>query len=287
VKVLVTGGKGFIGSHLVSRLKKDGHEVMIFDLPEDDLRKPSDVNLAFHNFEPEVVYHLGAILGTAETFDDPVGTAEVNIVGTLNVLEAGFRLEIQPTALRCGSLFIYTSKPPIWVNPYTITKICAEMFVEMYHRIHGLQTIVLRLHNVYGPGQKSGPVEKAIPIFIEHALRGEDIPVYGNGEQKPDWVYIDDVVEALVLAMKKKPYTFPMDIGSGVSTSVNDVVKMIIGMTGSKSQISYLPMRLGEEPESLVRADISEAEKLLGWKPMVSLEEGLRKTIPYYEKVKT
>lgn len=279
MRVLITGGSGFIGTHLVNRLEREGHKIATFDwmkkMFREDLRNPNDVNFTFSRFKPEVVYHLGAILGTKETFSDPIQTAEVNIIGTLNVLEA---------ALRWKSLFIYTSKPIIWVNPYTITKTCAEMFIEMYQRIHGLDTIVLRLHNVYGPGQKSGPVEKAIPIFIEHTLRGEDIPVYGDGEQKPDWVYIDDVVDALVLAMEKKPAGEPaMDIGTGVSTSVNDVVKMILKLTGSKSQIHYLPIRVGEGPEKEVKADISRAAELLGWKPKVSVEEGLRKTIPYYE----
>jgi len=275
LRVLVTGGRGFIGSHLVDRLEKERHEVRVFDwFNFEDLRYSDDVNLTFSNFEPEVVYHLGAILGTKETFSDPVQAAEVNIIGTLNVLEA---------ALRCRSLFIYTSKPLIWLNPYTITKTSAEMFIEMYHKIHGLETVVLRLHNVYGPGQKSGPVEKAIPIFIEHALRGEDIPVYGDGEQKPDWIYIDDVVDALVLAMEKRPAGMTMDIGTGVSTSVNDVIYMIQRLAGGMFNIRYFPMRLGEGPEKEVRADISRAAELLGWKPKVSLEEGLRKTIPYYE----
>jgi len=277
LKVLVTGGKGFIGSNLVRILKSNGYKVKVFDLWEYDLTSQKDVNHVFSTFKPRVVFHLGAVLGTAETFANPVHTAEVNIIGTLSVLEA---------ALRHSCLFIYTSKPPIWVNPYTITKVCAEMFIEMYHKIHGLKTVVLRLHNVYGPGQKSSPVEKAIPIFTEHALRGEDIPVYGDGEQKPDWVYIDDVVDALVLAMEKKPDGKPaIDIGTGVSTSVNDVVKQVLKLTGSKSQIRYLPLRLGEGPEKEVRADITKAAEFLGWKPKVSLEEGLRKTIPYYRRM--
>jgi len=289
----VTGGKGFIGTHLVNQLKKDGHKVRVFDrltgheermssqlrlVVEDDLRDPSDVNLTFDSFKPEVVYHLGAILGTKETFSDPIQTVEVNIIGTLNVLRA---------TLTHKSLFIYTSKPPIWLNPYTITKGCAERFIEMYNSLLGLDAVILRLHNVYGPGQESWPVEKAIPIFIEHALRGEDIPVYGDGEQKPDWIYIDDVVDALVLAMERKPSGATMDVGAGVSTSVNEVVQMILKLTGSKSKIRYVPMRLGEGPEKEVRADISKAAEFLGWKPKVSLEEGLRKTIPYYEKAKT
>jgi len=277
LRVLVTGGKGFIGTHLVDRLKKEGHEVVVFDLVfpiGDDLRDPQNVSLAFYNHEPEVVYHLGAVLGTAETFTKPLQTVEVNIIGTLNVLEA---------ALRHSSLFIYTSKPLVWTNPYTITKRCAEELIKMYNGVHGLNTVILRLHNVYGPGQKSGPVEKAIPIFIEHALRGADVlPVYGDGEQKPDWVYIDDVVDALVLAMEKKPSGVTMDIGTGISTSVNDVVKMIQKLTGSKSQIRYLPMRLGEGPEKEVKANTSRAAEVLGWKPKVSLEEGLQKTISWY-----
>lgn len=278
MKVLVTGGKGFIGSHLVQQLKEKGHDVEIFDRTDlwcyQDLRNQNDVNHTFNSFKPQVVYHLGAVLGTAETFKNLVQTAEVNIIGTLNVLEA---------ALRHSCLFIYTSKPLIWQNPYTITKRCAEQFIEMYNGVFGLNTVILRLYNVYGPGQKSSPVEKAIPIFLEHALRGEDVPVYGDGEQKPDWIYIDDVVDALILAMKKRPVGMTMDIGTGVSTSVNDVIYMIQRLAGGVFNIRYLPMRIGEGPEKEVKADIGVATEFLGWKPKVSLEEGLRRTIPYYE----
>jgi len=268
LKVFVTGGAGFIGSKLCEVLD----DFYVFDKKlGNDIRRPVDVWRAISRFKPDVIVHLVAMMGTSETFRDEILTTKVNVLGTLHVLEA---------ARKIGAKVIYASKPHLWRNPYTITKSAAEEFVQMFHEAYGLETVVLRLYNVYGPGLG---LKKAIPIFITHALKNKTIHIYGNGKQSTDWIYLDDVLRAFQLAIREKNAVGQwMDIGTGTSISVNNIVKLILKLTGSKSKVEYLPMRVGEGPERYIKADISKATRLLGFRASVRVREGLQNTIEYW-----
>jgi len=272
LKVLITGGEGFIGGRLVETLSKRGDQVFSYDKKLGfDIRNYNTLRDRVEEFKPDVIIHLAGIIGTSETFNYPALTAEVNILGTIHVLEAARNIRAK---------VIYASKPRLWRNPYTITKACAEDFTSMYNEVHGLETVILRLYNVYGPGPG---LSKAIPLFITEALRGGHIFVYGYGKQKTDWIYLDDVIQAFLLALESKRAVGEcLDIGTGVATSVNDVVKEILELTGNKSKIVYIPMRIGEGPENKVRADVKKPQELMGFQAVTSLKEGLQKTVEYW-----
>jgi len=279
LRAFVTGGSGFIGSHLVDSLRDRDHQVYVYDLKRGlDVTKRLILTNKIKDFHPDVVYHLAAVLGTSETFQDPHRTVEVNVLGTLNVLEALRNLNYD-------AKLIYTSKPRVWRNPYSISKAAAEDFIQAYREAYGLKAVVLRLHNVYGPRQALGPVQKAVPTFIAKALKNDPVPIYGDGLQSFDWIYVDDVVEALLLACESgEAIGELMDIGTGDSVSVNDVVKIILDVSGGKSEVRYLPSRLGEGPERELKADTSKAQRLLGFEARTELREGLEKTVEYYRR---
>ena len=299
MKVLVTGGSGFIGSHLTNRLAKD-KKVSVIDLW---LNPEIEVNPRGHNIQflkgnvlnekliaeavsdVDVVYHLAGILGTSETIEEfnPAEVTKVNILGTLNVLEASRKANVKR--------LVFVSTPDVpWLNPYKITKHAAEKYCQMYKTEHGLNTIVLKLTNVYGPRERCKQLpssakfkyQKVVPTFITCALLNKPLPVFGDGEQSSDYIYVSDVVDALVLASVKNvvdEHIIP--IGTGVDCSVNSLAHKIIELTGSKSGIVHLPMRRGEV-KTHIKTDTSISKRSLGFKAKVDLNKGLIKTIPYY-----
>ncbi|AKM79396.1 MAG: Nucleoside-diphosphate-sugar epimerase [Candidatus Beckwithbacteria bacterium GW2011_GWB1_47_15] len=276
-KVLVTGGAGFIGSHTVDELKRLGIAVTIFE-SDQDVKNEIVVKKAVKGHGG--VIHLAATLGTQETVTNPKPVVKNNILGSLNIFEA-----IRETNIPA----VYISVGNHWMNnPYSITKSTAERFALMFNKEFGTKIAVVRGLNAYGPKQKDKPVRKMIPNFIIPALKNEPITIYGDGQQIMDLIYVKDLAKILVRALIKNHgvYDRVFEAGMGQKITVNQIVKLVIKLTKSKSKISYAPMRPGEIPNSIVMANkkVWNLEKL-GWHStdFTPLIKGLKQTIRYYE----
>ncbi|MEP7162641.1 MAG: NAD-dependent epimerase/dehydratase family protein [Candidatus Moraniibacteriota bacterium] len=288
MKCLITGSSGFIGSHLADELRKRGHEIFGMDVipPKwnniptkiGSVTSKEDVYGAMEGMD--FVFHLAGKLGTHELVDAPIEAAKINIIGTLTVLDA---------CKNFGTKIIGISKPNCWVNTYTITKVAAESFIEMYRREHKVKAAIVKWFNVYGarqPLEEESGYKKLIPTAIVNALRNTNIEIYGNGEQTMDLVHTTDTINATVAVMENwgKCEGGVFEIGVGQEFSVNEVVNQIIRLTDSRSKITHIPMRKGEWENTHIKADISNLKKMTGWEQTVSLEQGLIETIQWYKE---
>jgi UDP-glucose 4-epimerase len=305
-KVVLTGGTGLIMSNVAERYVENGNEVVIFDnqqqhamyeetqklleekenirFIEGDIRDPKAMAEVAKG--AEAFYHFAALMGTSSRFKQEVVTTEVNVIGTINACQA---------ALDAGvKYYIYPPRPAlsVWMTPYIITKTAGTQFTRMYNKIYGLPTIGLNIQNCYGPREravleansyKPGEGRKMMATFIEAALLNEPLPVMGDGEQASDFVFIDDIVDACMKAPSDKAIGEIMDAGTGVATQVKKVAELIIELTGSKSEIKYVPLRTGEVKVE-TKADLTRIKEVLDWEPKYDLAEGLKRTIPYYAK---
>lgn len=304
-KIVITGGSGFIMSHLAERLAETGKEIVLFDnneqhslYEETKALLAREKNLRFLQGDvrdrtaveeliqgAEIVYHFAALMGTSSRFREwEIPTVEVNVVGTINVLQASRKAGVK--------YFIHPPRPPlaVWMTPYIISKTTQTLFTQMYHHVYGLPTVGLNIQNCYGPRERAilnpNPMRphegrKLVASSILAALKNEPVIVFGDGEQSSDFVYIDDVVEACLKAPCDSAVGQVLDIGRGISTPVKKVVELILELTRSRSTIEHLPLRTGEVPLQ-TKADLTPARQYLAWEPKTELAEGLRKTIPYY-----
>jgi UDP-glucose 4-epimerase len=279
MKAIVTGGAGFIGSHLAQVLKDAGHEVKIIDIKPDprlDVRDLDALKREFAGFD--AVFHLAALPSVPYSIEHPEETHETNLTGTLNVLlaarDAGVRRVIfSSSAAVYGDQEILpikeaSDKKPI--SPYALQKLESEEYLRLFSRIYGLETVSLRYFNVYGPGQDpSGPYASAIPKFIKMRQEGKPLTIMGDGEQTRDFVHVSDIAAANLAAAtsERVGQGESINIATGKSVSIHEIAELIGG------PVEHQPPRL-EIKDSL--ADISLAEELLGWKPERGLEEGIR-----------
>ena len=281
----MTGGSGFIGSYVCAELADRGYQPVILDRQgcrdtrhETVLGDVRDrVGMESIVGSADGVIHLAGQLGTQETVPHPYGPAETNVLGTLNVLDA---------AHRYGLPFVFISVGNWWMNnPYSITKNCAERLCLMFRKELQAKVSVVRALNAYGPGQKTAPVRKIIPTFINAALAGEPIRVYGDGEQIMDMVHAKDVATVLVRALEDMPEKV-VEAGTGRATTVNEIARLVLDEVCGHGEgfIEHVPMRPGEEPGSTVLAN----KTTLGWVGLhaewdfTKLEDGLRETVAYY-----
>ncbi|MDR7605629.1 MAG: NAD-dependent epimerase/dehydratase family protein [Armatimonadota bacterium] len=284
MRVLVTGGSGFIGGYVVEWLARRGVEPVVLDLvrPEGlaveplyhvaDVRDPDSVAAAMDGCR--VVVHLAGVLGTDLTVDSPVETVENNLIGTLRVLEEAKRQRARVVLINVGN---------DWDNPYTITKQAAVRFGLMYDREFGIPVTVVRAMNGYGPRQKADGTKKLVPTLICAALRGEPLPVYGDGEQEVDLVYVEDVAEILGrAALAPDPIHGEVQAATGQAMRVNEVAECIRQLVNPAVPIVHLPMRRGEPPRSRTVGSPAEAARYFGYVPATPLEEGLRRTVEWY-----
>jgi UDP-glucose 4-epimerase len=281
LRTLVTGAAGFVGKHLVRRLLAEGHEVIAFDKRECNLgTKTIRGDIASFDFEEilkdvNVVFHLASLLGTAELFHRIIEAERVNVLGTLNLLEAMRRKEVNK--------IVFTSKPNVWKhNPYSITKETCEHYLEMYQCIYGFQSVIVRPYNIYGPAEELAEYRKAIPYFVIAALKGEPLEIFGNGEQTMDAIYVDDAVEAMVRSAEVAPKE-TVEIGSSKPVKVKHLAERILYLTHATSPIVHIPMRRGEESTKEICANGSMS-RLIGFSPRITLDGGLKKTIAWYSK---
>jgi UDP-glucose 4-epimerase len=283
MKILVTGGTGFIGSHVIENLLEKGHEVVSFD----HVAKPNTVKTFLGDIrdftsvseavsDSDGVIHLAGILGTAETVDNPLPSIETNIIGSLNVLQACRKYDKKAVDITVGNWWM--------LNSYSITKTTVEKLAFMFNKEYGTRIAIVRALNAYGPKQKIKPVRKIAPSFIMSALRDEELLVYGDGGQVADMIYVKDVAEILVRALLNEHgvYDRVFEAGTGRSTTVLQIAQEIIKQIG-KGKIKFVPMRQGEEIGAIVIGDPKTLEPLK-FDEFVSLEEGLKPTIDWYKK---
>lgn len=281
MKTLVTGAAGFIGRHLVRRLLNEGHEVIGFDVRARALgTKTFRGDIASFNFdeildEVDVVFHLASLLGTTELFHRIVEAEQVNVLGTLNLLEAMRRKNV--------NRIVFTSKPNIWKhNPYTITKETCERYLEMYRYVYGFESIIVKPYNIYGPAEDLAEYRKAVPYFVLAAVKGEPLEIFGDGEQTIDPIYVDDAIEALERCAQVAPKEI-VEIGNSKPVKVIQLAEKVLELTNSSSSIVHIPMRRGEDYTGEIFAN-GNMRRLIGFSPNVSLDEGLRRTIKWYSR---
>lgn len=306
--VLVTGGAGFIGSHLVLRLLKDGYKVRVLDnfatgsrenvrhllndidLVEGDIQSYERVHAAVRGCE--LVFHQAALPSVPRSIQDPLTSNASNVIGTLNLLLAA-RDEGVRRVVFASSSSVYGANPELPkhevmatlpISPYAVAKQAAEGYCRAFHQVYGLETVALRYFNVFGPGQDPlSQYAAVVPKFITALLEGRRPLVFGNGEQSRDFTYIDNTVDANILAARAEGAAGQaFNIACGERISLNDLLTEIRELTGTELEAEYLDPRPGDVPHSL--ADISKARDVLGFSPEVSLREGLARTIEYHRE---
>jgi len=308
LKVLVTGGGGFIGCHLVERLLRDGHNVRVLDnfatgrrenlvgllddveLVEGDMQSYERVHTAVRGCE--LVLHQAALPSVPRSVQDPLTSNASNVTGTLNVLLAS-RDEGVKRVVFASSSSIYGANPelpkhedliPLPISPYAVAKLAGEGYCRSFHEVFGLETVSLRYFNVFGPRQDPlSQYAAVIPNFITALLAGERPVVYGDGEQSRDFTYVENVVEGNLLAMMSEGVGGRLyNLAAGKRLSLNDLLGQLRALTGNETEARYEATRLGEVRHS--QADVSRAERELGFRPPISVEEGLRRTLAWYER---
>ena len=307
MKVVVTGGAGFIGSHIVEYWSNQNADVQVLDNLRSGFEKNLQgfKNVTFQkgsitdkNFVNKVlekakyVFHLAALISVPESLEKPDECLDINVKGLLNVLDAAKNHGIEKV-VHSSSAAIYGDDPrlpkdismkPKPQTPYGITKLDGEYYLQMYFEQYGLPTTSLRYFNVFGPRQDpKSQYAAAIPIFVYKALKNEPITIFGDGEQTRDFVYVKDVVAANVLAATSKNVTGVFNVANENAITINDLAKLIIKTTNSKSEIIYPPTRPGDIKHSL--ASIKETRENLKFNPSHNLTSSLETTIKYFESL--
>jgi UDP-glucose 4-epimerase len=301
---LVTGGAGFIGSHLVDRLLEKGYRVVVIDdlstgklknlnpqatFYHIDITQPS-VQDVFQKEEPDLVFHLAAQVSVTESTKDPIKDANINVIGTLRLLEAARRSGIDKFIYSSTGGALYgdpevnpcSEQTPITpLSPYGLSKYLAEKYVELYHRLYHLNYTILRYGNVYGPRQDPHGEAGVVAIFSQMMLEGKQPQIFGDGDQERDFVYVGDVVEANILAIQKGDRD-AFNIGTGQGTSVNRIFELLQSIIQYRWDAEHRSGRPGEVYK--ISLECSKAFKELGWSPQVSVEEGLLNTVEFFRK---
>jgi UDP-glucose 4-epimerase len=310
--VLVTGGAGFIGSHLVERLLGDGHAVRVLD----DFSTGSRANLPFASRYPAaleviegdirdaatvaravagvgIVFHQAAMRSVPRSVEDPLGANDHNVTGTLTVLQAARQAGVR-RVVYASSSSVYGDRPdlpkredqpPAPISPYAVSKTAGEQYAAVWSRLYGVDTVGLRYFNVFGPRQDPASEYAAvIPRFILWALRGEPLRVHGDGSQSRDFTYIDNVVDANVLAGGAEGVGGEVfNVGCGIRTSLLEIIARLEALLGRRLERRHDPVRPGDVRHTL--ADIDKAKRLLGYSPLVAFDEGFRRTVEHFRAV--
>ena len=307
--VLVTGGAGFIGSHLAERLVAEGCEVHVMDdlsggvrsnVPEGAVFHELDIRsreaaalFGEHNFA--ALCHLAAQMDVRRSVADPKFDAEVNVLGFLNLLEAGRQTGLEKVAFASTGGAIYgepdpsvndggpqpESHPTLPMSPYGITKLVSKHYLRFYGQTYGIESAALRFGNVYGPRQNPHGEAGVVAIFAQRLLRGEPITINGPGTQTRDYVFVKDVVAAFMAALEKEA-TDIYNVGTGVETNVNQLFHHINRLTEAGADEIHGPAKAGEQQRSVL--DISHTSDALGWMPAVDVATGLERTVAWFKE---
>ncbi len=306
MRILVTGGAGFLGSHLCERLLSKGHEVLCLDNFFTGRKKNVQHligNLGFELIRHDVtqpillevdrIYHLACPASPIHYQYNPVKTIKTNILGSINMLGIAKRVKARilfaSTSEVYGDPAMHPQKEEYWgnVNPigirscYDEGKRVAETLMMDYHRQNGVDVKIIRIFNTYGPRMLMND-GRVVSNFIVQALRGENITVYGQGAQTRSFCYVDDLIDGMITMMDSENFTGPVNIGNPEEYTILDLAKKIIAMTGSKSKITHNPLPPDDPAQR--RPDITLAWNKLGWKPKVSVDEGIQKTINFFKQ---
>ena len=304
-KALVTGGAGFIGSHLARRLAREGCRVVVLD----DFRTAQVGSLEGVEVDlvrgcvttpglvqelsagADAIFHLASLVSVPESLALPEESVRINVGGTLAVLQAA-RANGVPRVVFASSAAVYGDSGscpqredhlPCPLSPYGVTKLDGEHYLEIWRRSYGVGTVSLRFFNVFGPGQNpGGPYGSAVPAFLGRALAGQDLLVHGDGLQTRDFVYVDDAVEAYLLAATTPEMHGALNVGSGVAVSVADLAREVLRQTGSTARLVHGPPRPGD-----IRHSVADTERIraFGYRVRVDLAQGLARTMRRFGEI--
>lgn len=303
MKCLVLGGRGFLGSHLSDALLREGHTVRVFDRPkifeacpsdsgnevewvEGDFMNRADVTKAMQ--ECEIVFHLISTTLPRSSNENPVYDIEGNVITTLHLLETASQLGVRKIIFVSSGGTVYgvpqqipikESHPTDPICSYGITKLAIEKYLQLFHTLHGLDYCVLRLANPFGPRQRISTAQGAVTVFLDKALRGETIEIWGDGSVTRDYFYISDAVSALIKAISYEGEIKTFNIGSGTGKSLNEILDALDGLLGFEIKRRYMLGRKFDVPLSVL--DNTLAMQSLGWEPYVSFSEGLLRTLEW------
>ncbi len=307
MKILVTGGAGFIGSHLVDALIKKGHKVVVVDnlstgslknlnkkakFYKIDIRNPLKIPQIFKAEKPQVVYHLAAQMDVRKSLKEPLFDTEVNVLGSLNLLQAAIVGHVKKFIFTSSGGAIYGDGVKIPtpetekeqpLSPYGAAKFSFEKYLYIYHKVYGLDFSILRLANIYGPRQNYRGEAGVVAIFSSRLLNKETLFVNGNGRQTRDYTYVGDVVRAFELMLSKGGGEI-YNIGTGRETDVLTIAKELVKISGLVVSIKHRPRIKGEQMRSCLNA--GKISKSLKWQPTVTIKEGLRVTFEWFENNK-
>jgi UDP-glucose 4-epimerase len=302
MRVLVTGGAGFIGSHVVDAYIAAGHEVVVVDDlstgKRDNLHQHArfvqaaiqdpDIRRLIVEEKIEVVNHHAAQMDVRRSVADPLFDARVNILGLLNVLEGARQAGVGKIIFASSGGTVYgeqqifpadESHPTRPISPYGVSKLSGEQYLSFYHTEYGIPYIALRYANIYGPRQDPHGEAGVVAIFSLRLLAGEQPVIHGDGEQTRDYVFVHDVARANVAALRVD-YTGALNIGTGRETSVNALFRQLRRLTGADAAEQHGPAQAGEQRRSVLAGD--RAEQILGWRPQVAVADGLERTVVFF-----
>lgn len=304
MRITVTGGAGFIGSHLVDRLIEDGHTVQVIDnlytgnkefvhskaqFVELDIREPNLYSV-LEEFRPDYIFHEAAQTEVSTSMSDPMLDCDINLMGLINLLNAAVKLDVKKflmpsSAAVYGNLDTLPLNEEMLGNPssfYGLTKLTTEHYLRIYHEAFGLPYICYRYSNVFGPRQGNGGEGGVISIFAKAIVQGSPIIIYGDGKQTRDFIYVDDVVEANILGIQHQ-VTGIYNVSTGISSSINLLVDEFRNISGKDIEVVYDKPRLGDIRDSVLATDKSEKELFFTVK--YNLHDGLIKTYEYFKTV--
>lgn len=303
-KILITGGAGFIGSHIADRFLRKDYDVVIVDdlstgreenVPEDAKFRKADIqdNVAlsaiFEQEKPDFVCHQAAQKDVRLSVADPAFDARINILGSINVLQNCMKHKVRKVVFASTGGAIYGEQdifpalethPARPISPYGITKLVTEHYLYYYKVVHGLNYVSLRYSNVYGPRQDPHGEAGVVAIFIQKMLDGEEPVINGDGEQTRDFVYVGDVAMANVLSVESERTGEIFNVGTGIETTVNEIAQQIKKIINPDIKLKHGPSKPGEQKRSVI--DCKKARNILGWEPRVALSDGLKETCDYF-----
>ena len=306
MNILVTGGAGFIGSHIVDQFVQEGHRVSVIDDLSTGKRKQVHREAAFYKLDvcsrqveqvfkkehPVAIVHMAAQMNVRKSTEDPGFDAKVNIMGTLRILELAVRYGARKILFTSSGGTVYGEQeafpaseahPTRPLSPYGISKLTCEYYLEYYRHVAGLKYVALRLANVYGPRQNADGEAGVVAIFTQQMLAGEQPRINGNGFQTRDYVYVGDVVEAVRAAFVSSVEGV-FNVGTGTETTVNEIFTRLKELTNARCREIHGPAKKGEQSRSVLGA--GKLEKETDWTPNVSLSEGLAETVKFFQQQK-